>query len=110
MAPPSSRKRPAISPCTELPAKAPFKRTAKTLTPAAIAAAAKAKRREESQQVAIPFDAVEKFKVGLKLLLNDSIYDFEDDVRMFYVSIHVFFNRFQLFLTSLCHHVVFTDT
>jgi hypothetical protein len=64
-------------------AAAPLKRKFKAPTPAAIAAAASAKRRNEAPQTGISFVAQEKYKVGMKLLLDDSIYDNAGSVRSF---------------------------
>jgi hypothetical protein len=84
MAPPDSRKRrasaPPDGPSKQPPVKATFKRTTKPLTATEMANAKKNKRREESQQVALPFDSVERFMPGLKVLLPETIYDRPEDV------------------------------
>jgi hypothetical protein len=80
MVPPPARKRRATLPSTTPPAKAPYKRNSKPLSAAAIANADKAKKRNDAQQVAITFDTVEKYRVGMKLLLPDSIYESPNDV------------------------------
>jgi hypothetical protein len=56
------------------------KRPAKALTPVAAAVAALAKRRNDAQQVSIAFDCREKFPIGTKLLLPQSIYPKASDV------------------------------
>ena len=53
---------------------------AKALTPVAAAVAALAKRRNDAQQVNIAFDCREKFPIGTKLLLPQSIYPKASDV------------------------------
>jgi hypothetical protein len=78
MAPPSNRKR--VAPSSEPAAKAPFKRPSRPPTAAALAAAEKAKRRDESQQVAIPYEVADKYKLGIKLLLPESVYVDPKDV------------------------------
>lgn len=92
MAPSPSKKRPssptkkhrslaaARAPLAVTPAKAQFKRSSKPLTPAAIAAGQKNKRRQDSQQVALPFETADRIKVGLKILLDETIYDHPNDV------------------------------
>jgi hypothetical protein len=82
MPPPSSRKRRAtVSPTgPSPPVKASFKQSSTPLTAAAIATAEKNKRRDDAQQVAIPFDKSDRYRVGLKLLLSESIYNHPNDV------------------------------
>jgi hypothetical protein len=53
------------------------------VTPASIAAAAAAKWKNDAIQVTLPFDAREKYPVGLKILLDESIYPTPAAVRQF---------------------------
>lgn len=73
-------KRRASAPLPGPPAKAQFKKSTRPLSATTIAVVEKNKRRLESQQVSLPFESAERFKVGLKLLLDESIYDDVDDV------------------------------
>jgi hypothetical protein len=109
MAPPPNKKRRTLAavkaPLTGPPIKAGFKSSTRPLTPTAQAAAEKNKRRQDSQQVALPFDSTEKYKVGLKILLDESIYDNPNEVSydVLCANFYFHFNLSLSYLFTLSH-------
>lgn len=75
--PPGKKRRVNTSPSEAL------KRTSNPATPTAVAAAALSKRRNDSQQANISFIPKEKYSIGLKLLLPESIYPTPSSVSNF---------------------------
>jgi hypothetical protein len=68
----------------------PAFRQSKSPTPALIARQEKAKKRNEALQVSIPFNTVDKYRPGLKLLLPETVYDDPTDVSFFVFDYFIF--------------------
>ena len=93
MAPPLSKKirRSLPLPPSSQALAATFRQSSRPPTAASLAAAAAAQKKNDALQLGIAFDVKEKCPPGLKVLLDESVYDDPDDVSFFNFFVCFFF-------------------